>query len=172
MFSLIPMPVKILAVVFIILGAFGYGYMKGSSHAETELANFRASAEKKISDLTAENLRISDNVVTEYVDRTNTVREKEVVYRNIIQELPPQHDLSNGWVHLHDAAARLANPNMQLAQDASPSGVMDNSALAVVISNYAICKQNAEQLTALQQWVRENKAAADKAAEEAARSKR
>ena len=163
MFSMIPFPVKLFAIIFIILGAAGFGYMKGSAHAEVELANYRAKAEKQISDLKTENAKISDNVVTEYVDRTNTIREKEVIYRDVSSKLGAQHDLSNGWIHLHDAAAKLANPDMTLASDKSPSGVMDNAALAVVISNYAICKQNAEQLTALQKWYIDNKAAIEAA---------
>lgn len=163
MFGMIPLPIKILAIVFIIVGAAGYGYMKGSAHAEVELANYRASAEKQISDLKTENAKISDNVVTEFVDRTDVIREKEVIYRDVAAKMQPQHDLSNGWIHLHDAAARLANPDMQLASDASPSGVMDNTALAVVMSNYAICKQNSEQLTSLQRWITDNKAAIDAA---------
>lgn len=159
MFGMIPLPVKILAIVFLVAGAAGYGYMKGSAHAEVELANYRAAAEKQISDLKTQNAKISDNVVTEYVDRTNTIREKEIIYRDAAGGMKPQHDMSNGWVHLHDAAARLVNPDMQLASDASPSGVMDNSALAVVMNNYAICKQNSEQLTSLQKWIRDNQAA-------------
>lgn len=169
MFGMIPFPVKLLAIIFIIAGAAGWGYMKGSAQSELELANYKASAEKQIATLTAENLRISDNVVTEFVDRTNVIREKEVIYRQAAGGLEPQHDLSNGWIHLHDAAARLANPDMQLASDVSPSGVMDNTALAVVMSNYAICKQNAEQLTALQRWVRDSQAAVKVSNEKAAK---
>lgn len=161
MFGMIPLPVKILAIVFLVAGAAGYGYMKGSSHAEVELANYRASAEKQISDLKTQNAQISDNVVTEFVDRTNTIRETEVIYREAAGKMQPQHDLSNGWIHLHDAAARLVNPDMQMASDASPSGVMDNTALAVVMSNYAICKQNSEQLLSLQRWITDNQAAID-----------
>jgi hypothetical protein len=167
MFGMIPFPVKLLAIIFIVVGAAGWGYMKGSAQSELELANYKASAEKQIADLTAENLRISDNVVTEYVDRTDVIREKEVIYRQAAGGLGAQHDLSNGWIHLHDAAARLANPDMQLASDKSPSGVMDNTALAVVMSNYAVCKQNAEQLTALQKWVRDSQAAVEASNEKA-----
>lgn len=163
MFGMIPLPVKLLAIVFIVAGAAGWGYMKGSAHAEVELANYKASAEEQISDLKTENARISDNVTVEYVDRTNTIVQKEIVYRDAAKTLEPQHDLSNGWIYLHDAAAKLVNPDMQLASDASPSGIMDTSALAVVMSNYAICKQNAEQLTALQRWVADNRAAIEEA---------
>lgn len=167
---MIPLPVKLLAIVFIIAGAAGYGYMKGSAHAEVELANYRAAAEQQISELKTQNAQISDNVVTEYVDRTNTIREKEVIYREATGRMEPQYDLSNGWIHLHDTAAKLANPDMALASDKSPSGVMDNAALAVVISNYAVCRQNAEQLASLQKWIIDNRAAVD--AQNAERAKK
>lgn len=156
---MIPFPVKFLAIVFLVVGAAGFGYMKGSAYSEAELNDYRAKAEKQIADLTAENLRISDNVVTEYIDRTNTVREREVIYRQAAGGLGAQYNLSNGWIELHDAAARLANPDMALASDRSPSGVMDNTALTVVMSNYAICKQNSDQLVALQRWITDNRAA-------------
>lgn len=165
MFGMIPLPVKVLAIIFIVAGAAGYGYMKGSAHAEIELANYRAESEKQISDLKTENAKISDNVVTEFVDKTNTIHEKEVVYRTITNNMPAQHDMSNGWVYLHDAAAKLVNPDMQLASDKSPSGVMDNSALAVVIGNYSICKQNSEQLVSLQKWINDNRSAIEAANE-------
>jgi hypothetical protein len=163
MFGLIPFPVKLVAGIAIVLGAAGWGYMKGSSQAEIALSNYKAGAEKQISDLKTENFRISNNVTTQYVDRVNTIKEKEIQYRDRIVDLGPQNNMSNGWVHLHDTAARLANPDMTLASDRSPSGVMDNSALAVVIGNYAICKQNAEQLSSLQKWINDNRAAVDAA---------
>jgi hypothetical protein len=164
MFSMIPFPVKIMAIIFIVLGAAGWGYMKGSAHAEVELANYQASAEKQISDLKTENTRISDNVVTEYVDRTNTIHDKEIVYRDRLVNLGEgKNNLSNGWVELHDAAARLADPDAVLASDLSPSGVMDNAALAVVLTNYRVAHENKQQLISLQRWIRDNQAAIEAA---------
>ena len=164
MFGLIPMPVKIMAIIFIVLGAAGWGYMKGSAHAEIELANYQAKAEKQISDLKTENARISDNVTTEFVDRVNTIHDKEVIYRDKLVNLGEgTNNLSNGWIELHDAAARLADPDAQLASDKSPSGIMDNAALAVVLSNYRVCHENKQQLISLQRWITDNKQAIDAA---------
>ena len=164
MFSMIPFPVKIMAIIFIVLGAAGWGYMKGSAHAEVELANYQASAEKQISDLKTENTRISDNVTTEYVDRVNTIHDKEVIYRDRLVELGEgKNNLSNGWVELHDAAAKLADPDAVLASDLSPSGVMDNAALAVVLTNYRVAHENKQQLISLQKWITDNRAAIDAA---------
>jgi len=163
MFSMIPFPIKIMALIFIVLGAAGWGYMRGSAHAEVELANYQAKAEKQISELKTENTTISNKVTTEYVDRINTIHDKETIYRDRLVNLGESaNNLSNGWVELHDAAAKLADPDAQLAGDKSPSGIMDNSALAVVMSNYARCHENKEQLVSLQKWITENKASVDK----------
>lgn len=164
MFSMIPFPVKIMAIIFLVLGAAGWGYMKGSAHAEIELANYQAKAEKQISDLKTENARISDNVTTEFVDRVNTIHDKEVIYRDRLVDLGEgQNNLSNGWVELHDAAARLADPDAMLASDKSPSGVMDNAALSVVLTNYRVCHENKQQLISLQRWITDNRAAIEAA---------
>ena len=161
---MIPFPVKILAIIFIVLGAAGWGYMKGSAHAEIELANYQAKAEKQISDLKTENAKISDNVTTEFVDRVNTIHDKEVIYRDRLVNLGEgQNNLSNGWVELHDAAARLADPDAMLASDKSPSGVMDNAALSVVLTNYRVCHENKQQLISLQRWITDNRAAIEAA---------
>ena len=164
MFGMIPLPVKLMAIIFIVLGAAGWGYMKGSAHAEIELANYQAKAEKQISDLKTENAKISDNVTTEFVDRVNTIHDKEVIYRDKLVNLGEgQNALSNGWIELHDAAAKLADPDAQLASDKSPSGITDNAALAVVLSNYRVCHENKQQLISLQRWITDNKAAIDAA---------
>jgi len=133
---MIPFPVKIMAIIFIVLG----------------------------SDLKTENTRISDNVTTEYVDRVNTIHDKEVIYRDRLVELGEgKNNLSNGWVELHDAAAKLADPDAVLASDLSPSGIMDNAALAVVLTNYRVAHENKQQLISLQKWITDNRAAIEAA---------
>ena len=162
--GMIPLPIKLMAILFIVLGAAGWGYMKGSAHAEIELANYQAGAEKQISDLKTENARISDNVTIEYVDRVNTIHDKEIIYRDKLVNLGPgTTEVSTGWVELHDAAAKLADPDAVLASDKSPSGVMDNAALAVVLTNYRVAHENKQQLISLQKWITDNRAAIEAA---------
>jgi hypothetical protein len=161
---MIPFPVKMLAIIFLITGAAVWGYMKGSAQAEIALANYQADAEKQISDLKTENTRISDNVTTEFIENTNTIREKEIIYRDRLVDLGPGvNNVSTGWVELHDAAAKLADPDAILASDRSPSGVMDNAALAVVLTNYRVAHENKQQLISLQKWITDNRAAIEAA---------
>ena len=172
MFGMIPLPYKLLAIGAALVGVFVFGYMKGSAYAEAELARFSAEKSEQVAELERQNSAISTQVVTEYVDRVNTIREKEYVYRDIAQTVvPSQFTMSNGWVYTHDASARADNADPARASDATPSGVADTAALVGIIGNYSRCQQNAEQLRQLQQWIILNKEAVDKVAQEANKKK-
>ncbi len=168
MFGMIPLPYKLLAIGAIVIGTFIYGYMKGSAYAEAELARFSARAAEQVAELERENLEISNRVQIEYVDRIQTIREKEYVYVDTAENtVVGQYDLSNGWVHTHDASATNDDADPARAADESPSGIIDNQALITIARNYSRCEANAEQLRQLQKWVRDNKAAVDKVNAEA-----
>lgn len=159
MFGMIPLPYKLLAGAALIVGVFIFGYMKGSAVAETRIAEFAAKESKAALELEKESAKISTRVVTQYVDKVRVIKEKEYVYRDIIKDsVPSQYDLSSGWVYTHDISASAGDADPARASDETPSGIKDNKALETIAGNYAICQANAEQLTALQAWIRENKA--------------
>jgi uncharacterized protein (UPF0333 family) len=165
MFGMIPLPYKLLAGAALILGVFVFGYMKGSAYAEAELQRFAAKNATLVADMEKKNSEISTEVVTQYVDRTNTIKEKEYVYRDIIKEsVPTQHVMSNGWVFTHDSSATASDADPTRSSDASPSGITDTTALLAIIGNYSRCLQNSQQLEGLQRWVNDNKRAVDEAA--------
>jgi hypothetical protein len=167
MLGMIPLPYKLLAGAALMAGIFVFGYMKGSAYAEAELARFSAQKSEQIAELERKNSAISTEVVTEYVDRTNTIREKEYVYLDAAKNtVPSQHVMSNGWVYTHDISATSGNADATRSSDASPSGIADTTALVGIITNYSRCQQNAEQLRQLQQWIIQNKEAVDAMAKE------
>jgi len=167
MFGMIPLPYKLLAGAALILGVFVFGYMKGSAYADAELARFSAKASAQVAELERKNSEISNKVVTEYVDRTNTIREKEYVYVDTAKNtVPSQSVMSNGWVFTHDISASASDADATRSSDASPSGIKDTDALIGIIRNYAICQSNSVQLTELQRWINENKEAVDAMAKE------
>jgi hypothetical protein len=167
MLGMIPLPYKLLAIGAALVGVFVFGYMKGSAYAEAELARFSAQKSEQVAELERKNSAISTQVVTEYVDRTNTIREKEYVYLDAAKNsVPSQHDMSNGWVYTHDISATSGDADSTRASDASPSGITDTTALVGIITNYSRCQQNAEQLRQLQQWIIQNKEAVDAMAKE------
>lgn len=152
---LIPLPYKILAVVFIIGGAFAAGYNKGMAGADAEINKYANEVQELEIALKKEQSMIRERVRVEYVDKITKIREKETrIVEAAQQTVPGQYDLSNGWVHTHNAAA---SPSIQLdenlASDPSSSFVRDNAALQTVVQNYSICLQNAQQLTSLQKYI-------------------
>jgi hypothetical protein len=163
MLGMIPLPYKLMAAAALLIGIFFYGYMKGSAYAEAELQRFAAESATKVAELEKKNAEISGKVVTEFVDRTNTIREKEYVYLDTAKNIvPSQSVLSNGWVFTHDASAINGDADATRSSDASSSGIKDNEALLTIISNYSRCQQNAVQLIELQKWITENKTEVDR----------
>lgn len=160
MFSLIPFPAKLALIVGIILGAIGFGYMKGKEGAKIAIANYEAQAQKQISELKEMNAAISGKVTVQYVDRVNTIKEKETRYvDSATNHVPSQFELSNGWVFTHDIGATGGDADSTRSSDETPSGIKDNESLITILHNYSTCQQNAEQVKNLQQWITENQKA-------------
>lgn len=162
MFGVIPLPYKIAAAVFLLITAFGIGYMKGSSRADVIIAEAGAKASEQIAELERKNSEISNTVVTKYVDKVRIVKEREYVYLGQAQNnVPGQFNLSAGWLYLHDFGAKGSDADSTRASDATASAIRDNQALGVVLRNYSSCRETSSQLEALQQWIRDMKTEVD-----------
>ena len=160
---LIPLPYKLLALVFVVGGAFAAGYKKGTDAGEVMIQQAANEAEQLKIELEKEQNNIKERVVTEYQDRIVKVKEREVVYQNAAENtVPGQFTLSNGWVYLHDTSVLGNELNPDKASDDTESTIRDNQALGTVLSNYSVCLQNAQQLVSLQSWIIETKASVDK----------
>lgn len=169
--NLIPPQYKLLAYVVIavvLVGLlFGGGYKTGHTFAtnhytaiiakmEKDAETLRADKAELQTKLTAEIANVKEKIVTKYIDRVKVITKKEYIYREqATNNVPDRTELSNGWVSLHDDAATGRDADSTRSSDATGSGVAANQALAVVTENYAACHANAEQLTSLQEYVRE-----------------
>jgi len=167
MLNLIPLPYRVAIIGVLLLSASIFCYVKGYDAASTsyklKIANLMGGFEKQALTLKDINTNISNKVVVKYVDKINTIHEKEIQYVNVAENaVPNQFELSNGWVYLHDTSATNGDADATRSSDATPSGIKDNEALTTIVNNYAICTKNATQLTALQNWISENKTAVDK----------
>lgn len=107
---------------------------------------------------------VRDKIVTEYVDRVQVITERG---QTIIQKVPvyvsAEADaactVNAGFVRLHDAAAHaLPAPEPSGAADDAPAGIALSAVGATTAANYAACNANAEQLTQLQELVRQYQA--------------
>jgi hypothetical protein len=162
------MPFQIPRFVFVILGclviatAFGvYSYKSGYSAAKNKYQLVISNLEKDSLALKAElekaNANITESVIIEYVDREKVIYQNRIAYRDVVREVlvPSSCSLTTGWVEVHDAAAKQKQVN--LSDSATEySQYSDIDGLLTVVDNYSTCYQTSNQLTALQQWVREN----------------
>lgn len=107
---------------------------------------------------------VRDKIVTEYVDRVQVITERG---KTIIQKVPVYVSakadaactVNAGFVRLHDAAAlALPAPEPSGAADDAPAGIALSAVGATTAANYAACNANAEQLTQLQELVRQYQA--------------
>lgn len=158
----IPLPYRILGAVVIISAVIGgsvwYGYNKAENKYIAKIATYKSEAELLQTKLDAAVAKVEVKVVTKYVDRVKTVKEKEYVYRDKIITVPSKCELSSGWVYLHDASATGSDADPTRVADEAASGIRDTEALDTIVGNYSIAQQNAEQLKALQEWIRESQA--------------
>jgi len=67
--------------------------------------------------------------------------------------------INRGFVRLHDAAAAGELPEPARDADAPARGLALSAVAGTVATNYQTCFETAEQLRALQAWVREMAAA-------------
>lgn len=153
------LPWKLIGIFAIIASAFVGGCQYGAKIVTANLDAERAETEIKFQQLVAKQAQATTQVVTQYVDRVKVVKQrgadivKEVkVY--VSTQADSACDLPGGFRVLHDAAASQSEfPDPTRAVDARPASVEDVA--ATVAENYTTYHEVAEQLIALQSWVKQ-----------------
>ena len=158
--SVIPWPYRWLALAALGVALFGLGWIKGADHVQ---AKWDATAQEQIlqaATVREQQAQATVKVVTQYVDRVRVVREKgETIIKEVPIYVPVQADaactINRGFVRLHDAAAAGELPEPARDADAAAKGIALSAVAGTVATNYQTCHENAEQLRALQVWVKE-----------------
>lgn len=152
--SAIPWPYKLLAAAALAVALVGFGWVKGMYYAHDKFVAATSQQSQQVAAIKQRQAEATVKVVTEYVDRVQVVRERGA---EIVKEVPvyvpfsTTCDLPGGFRLLHDAAARGELPDPAGIADAAPVAAQDTA--ATVTDNYQQCRENTEQLTALQAWV-------------------
>lgn len=160
--SLIPWPYRLLALAALGIALFGFGWIKGASHVQTQWDAATAVQQQAQAQLQIQQAEATVQVVTQYVDRIQIVREKgDTLIQEVPVYVPIQADAActvhRGFVSLHDAAAAGELPQSARDADAPAEGLALSAVAATVVSNYQTCHENAEQLKALQDWIRQTR---------------
>ena len=158
--SLIPRPYRWLAIAALAVALTGLGWVKGAGHVQSQ---WDAAVHQQTLQIAAVRQRQAEatvKVVTQYVDRVRVVREKgDTIIKEVPVYVPVQADaactINRGFVRLHDAAAAGELPEPARDADAAAAGIALSAVARTVAANYQSCHENAEQLRALQAWVRE-----------------
>jgi len=152
----IPTQYKLIGIVAIVLAAYFYGLISGNQRSAVVIDGYVNQVEKLQLSLREEQQNIKEKIVVKYLFNKNTIDVKEKEYVFIADNIvPPQFNLSNGWVYLHDQSALGLDADRTLSSDATASDIKDNVALGTITENYSTCKRTEEKLIALQTWVTE-----------------
>ena len=160
--SVVPWPYRLLALAVLGIALFGFGWLKGASHVQAQWDAASAAQQQAQAQIQTRQAEATVQVVTQYVDRIQVVREKG---DTLIQEIPiyvPVHadaacTVHRGFVSLHDAAAAGKLPEPARDADAPAEGLALSAVAATVVTNYQTCHENSEQLKALQDWIRQTR---------------
>lgn len=158
MFELIPAPYRWLAVALLVAAAAGTGWVKGAHQVYDAWDLETAHQQRAAATLAAHRGRATVQVLTRYIDRIKIVTDTTTAtLAEVPTHVTPDDDarctVNRGFVRVHDAAAAGRVPAPAAASDAATAGLALSAVAAGVAGNYGRCRENAEQLIALQDWI-------------------
>ena len=120
----------------------------------------RLRLEAEIAELQIQSKNRTEKIITEYVDRIKVIEKERIVYATKTNEILNDkiindYPVPNGFIRLHNSAAEGTIPEGPRNSDEEPSTFKINQVAETVIDNYIGCRENTEQLQALQSWVKE-----------------
>ena len=156
---LIPQQYKLIAqVASVLVLALGL-YLEGGLSNEDKWQAKVKEMQVQIAQTEKAGAEASVKVVTKYIDRVQIVKEKgDAIVQKVPEYITKESDakctIPNGFVVLHDAAAKGEVPDSTRDVNEAASGVALSTVGKTVAENYTTCHQNVEQLKALQEWVK------------------
>ena len=161
--SLISWPYRWLALDLLAAALIRFGWIKGAGHVQAQWDAAVQQQTLQVAAVRERQAQATVKVVTQYVDRVRVVREKGET--EVPVYVPVQADaactINRGFMRLNDATAAGELPEPARDADAAAAGIALSAVAGTVAANYQTCHENAEQLRALQTWVREMKVASE-----------
>ena len=153
----LPLTTKITAATIAFSAVFLLGGYYGNKIGASSCHEAVQAAQEHTIETGIKQAVVSDQTVTKYVDRVQIVQGKS---REIIKEVKVYVQdtctLSGGFRLLHDSAIYNELPDPARIADAEAVGL--EAATKTILENYQACNVNAETLSSLQGWVREQSA--------------
>jgi len=154
--SIYRMPIQVASIIALVFGVYMEGGISNQEKWEAKVAEAKLEMAKK----ETASSEVTTKVVTKYVTKVQIVKEKgDVIIKEVPKYITKESDakcpIPNAFVVLHDGASRNEVPDATRLADEGTSTTKLSTVTETVVGNYSICHQNAEQLKALQEWIRE-----------------
>lgn len=148
----------VLGIVIAFLSAiFTVGYIKGSAKGNEKILKLERDSQKISADYEKKLSEKKVEIVTQYVDRVITVKQKEKEYVHLATDVVANDELKipSGWVKVLDGSATNKNVSVEEASNPTPFESKEK-VLPVVVGNYSLYHQCRANLTALQNLIKEH----------------
>lgn len=159
MLSLIPLPYRIGAVLLLLAAVVSFGYNLGASSVQGDW-----DAQKAVDLVAAATIKEKQAAISIKVDEAaqKVITETRIIYKTINREIPVYVTknadsacaINNGFVSLHDAAAKAVIPSPPGDLNDAPAGITLSAATETVTDNYGTCNETRKQLIELQGWIK------------------
>ena len=150
------LPIQAVSILALVFGVYMEGAISNQESWEAKIAEAKLEVAQK----ETKSAEATTKVVTKYVEKVKIVKENaDVIVKEVPKYITKESDakcaIPNAFVVLHDSAVKNEVPDTARLSDEGTSGTKLSTVTETVVGNYSICHQNAEQLKALQEWVRE-----------------
>jgi len=146
---------QLIACVLFILGVYLSGGISNDARWKEKVAEMELAVAKK----EVKSAEETTKVVTKYIETVKIVKEKgDVIIKEVPKYITKESDakcpIPNTFVVLHDSASKNEIPEPTRLANEGTSETKLSTVTETVVENYSICHQNAEQLKALQEWIK------------------
>lgn len=148
--------IKTVSTIIMIAGVYFYGGYGVEMEWRKKARELQAEIDRK----NAVSAEVTEKIVTQYVDKVKIVKEKgNVIIKEIPKYITKESDancvIPNSFIVLHDSASKNEIPDASRPIDDTASTLKLSTIIETVSGNYTIYYETAEQLKALQDWVRQ-----------------
>lgn len=158
--ALVPIQYRLTAIFLLAVAVFGYGWTNGSN---SELSKQQLINQNQVIyalQTKVKQAEISERVVTQYVDKIRIVKEKgDTIIKQVPVCITQDNDreciVPESFRLLWDAANRGDIPEASRIANEAASDVKISDVAAQHATESTICRETEQQLSSLQDWVKE-----------------
>ena len=160
MFGLIPLPYKLIGSALALAGLFAAGWWQGSAHTQKAWDEAKAAQAQHVDQVAAVQAAVTTQVVTQYVDRIKTI---EKPAQEVLRAVPTYLPVDLACPAADRIGSLLDAATHDLPVAAAPGSADGAGTTAADVATFGVeaitvARENAEQLTALQEWVKQQAA--------------